>query len=393
MTESDERTTGLVVAGAGARGAYEAGVLAALLPELEARGERPRVLVGTSAGAINVALLAAFADEPAAVAAEQLVAFWSGLTTRDVWRPVLRSGPATVVRYAAEVVGLPRPSLTSLFDTAPMRSLAAGMAELVARANHNVESGLLDAVAVVTTDIYRGRTGVFCKLAPGLAAPGTDGGRAIDYLPGELSTDHVLASSAIPLAFPAVELDHPTTGPRWYGDGGVRLNTPLKPALDLGADRLVVVATHPATATEADRVDVPSTMPELDDHLVHLLDAVLVDRMVEDLRTMRRVNTLVDAAGENLAGYHHIDNLFVGPSRRETLGELAATVFAEDVGLVERWLPTGSAGELGLLRRLLASGDGPRSGDVLSFLFFHPDFAAAAIALGRRDAAAALAAI
>jgi NTE family protein len=47
---------GLVVAGGGARGAYEAGVLSVLLPELARQGRRPTVFVGTSAGAINATL-------------------------------------------------------------------------------------------------------------------------------------------------------------------------------------------------------------------------------------------------------------------------------------------------------------------------------------------------
>ncbi len=57
-----EERVGLVLAGGGARGAYEVGALSVLLPALEACGQRPTVLVGTSVGAINVAYLAANAD-------------------------------------------------------------------------------------------------------------------------------------------------------------------------------------------------------------------------------------------------------------------------------------------------------------------------------------------
>ena len=391
--QATDGPVGLVVAGAGARGAYEAGAIAALLPVLEERGQRPRVLVGTSAGSINVTLLAALADEPAHAAGEQIVAFWEGLTTRDVWRPLARSAPATVVRYLAELVGLPRPSLTSLLDTAPLRATAEQLAPMVERANRNIEAGLVDAVGVVATDVYRGRTAVFCGLAPGVALPASDEGRALDYLGGPLLAEHVMASSAIPLAFPAVEVPYGAAGAtRWYGDGGVRLNAPLKPALDLGATSLVVVATHPADGTASDLTTVPATEPELDDHVVHLLDVVLVDRMVEDLRTLRTVNKLVRAADGgpgDACGYVEVPNLFVGPARREELGELALDVFA-GLGAKERLSPTSAAAELGLLRRLLASTDGPRSGDLLSYLFFHPGFSAAAAERGYVDARQAL---
>ncbi len=394
--EITDGPVGLVVAGAGARGAYEAGAIAALLPVLESRGQRPRVLVGTSAGSINVTLLAALADESAEAAGEQLVAFWEGLTTRDVWRPLARSGPVTVARYLAELVGLPKPSLTSLLDTSPLRALAEQLAPMVLRANRNVAAGLVDAVGVVATDVYRGRTAVFCDLAPGVALPGSDEGRALDYIAGPIIPEHVLASSAIPLAFPAVEIPHGSSGAtRWYGDGGVRLNAPLKPALELGATSLVVVATHPADAAASDLAVVPTSEPELDDHVVHLLDVVLVDRMVEDLRTLRTVNKIVsarDGGGDGTAeaaGYVEVPNLFVGPARREALGELAVEVFAA-LGAKERLLPTSAAAELGLLRRLMASTDGPRSGDLLSYLFFHPRFSAAAAEHGWVDARQAL---
>ena len=56
-----------VLPGGGARGAYEVGALSALLPALAERGERPDVIVGTSVGAINAALLASLAHLPARV--------------------------------------------------------------------------------------------------------------------------------------------------------------------------------------------------------------------------------------------------------------------------------------------------------------------------------------
>jgi predicted acylesterase/phospholipase RssA len=55
-------TVGLVIAGAGARGAYEMGALSVLLPWLREHGRSPRIIVGTSAGAMNAVLVAAGVD-------------------------------------------------------------------------------------------------------------------------------------------------------------------------------------------------------------------------------------------------------------------------------------------------------------------------------------------
>jgi NTE family protein len=404
-----EHRDAIVIAGAGARGAYEAGAIAALLPPLERDGSRPSILVGTSAGAINAVLLAAYADEPADVAAAALLEFWRGLRCHDIWRPLLRSAPGVLFRYSAEFFRFPRPRLVSLLDTAPLLATAQRWQPVVERAHLNVRAGLVRALAVATTDVYRGRTVVFVDLADGEELPPTDRRRQIDYVRTPLRIEHVLASAAIPVAFPAIALPHPG-GQRWYCDGGVRLNTPLKPAISLGAERMVVVATHPQTPADPDEPAPDALQPEVDDQLVNILDTVLVDRMVEDLKTMCTVNRALrqsapgadDRQGDGPPGADDppgdgrtadpaaderlrvIPYVFVGPERRDTLGVLAGEVFA-GLPLRERLRPKSCAADLALVRRLLASGEGPRADDPLSYLFFHPAFADAAIAAGARD--------
>lgn len=413
---------GVVIAGAGARGAYEAGAMAALLPALTRADCRPGVFVGTSAGAINVVLLAAHAHEPPEAAAAALRRFWCDLRCRDIWRPLLRSGPGTLARYSAEFLGFPRSQLVALLDTAPLAATARRWQEVAERAHDNVRAGLVRALAVATTDVYRGRTVVFVDLADDEELPPTDRLRAIDYVRTPVTIEHVLASAAIPVAFPAIALEHPA-GRRWYADGGVRLNTPLKPAISLLADRLVVVATHPEVAVDPDELAPDTRQPEVNDHLVNVLDTVLVDRMVEDLKTLRTINRALrqdDEDGQDeLPGapptspdpdpsspdpaapgpsspdpdgtLREIPYVFVGPERRDTLGVLAGEVFAA-LPRSERLRPKSCAADLALLRRLLASGDGPRADDPLSYLFFHPSYAAAAFDLGEHDAAARCAA-
>jgi NTE family protein len=397
----------VVVAGAGARGAYEAGALGELVPRMEQAGEAPDTFVGTSAGALNVALLAAFAGGPPPNAppelglhtsTDALRVFWRQLRTHQVWRPLLRDAPRVLWYYGGG--GFIRGSgLTSLLHTGPLARTAERWSWTLEAARAKIATGQVKALAVATTDVYRGRTVVFVERARGVALPPTDDERAIDYVATELTTDHLVASAAIPVAFPAVSLPHPGGGSRWYSDGGVRLNAPLKPALALGADRLVVVATHPADAVH-DTSEAPDHLqPEVDDQLVNVLEAVLVDRMVEDLSTLRKINDLVrqaspratpspGAAGRPGPGrrrrYRELPHVFVGPEQRGTLGELAEEVYA-GFGRLDRLQP--DVMDLVLLRRLLASGDGPRAGDPLSYLFFHPAYAEAAFARGAKDAA------
>ena len=68
-----------MLAGGGARGAYEVGALAALAPALAARRETPDIIVGTSIGALNGAFFASRADEPLETAAAAAQEMWREL--------------------------------------------------------------------------------------------------------------------------------------------------------------------------------------------------------------------------------------------------------------------------------------------------------------------------
>ena len=210
----------------------------------------------------------------------------------------------------------------------------------------------------------------------------------------------MLASAAIPVAFPPVQVPSEDGAPGgWYLDGGVRLNTPLKPALALDADAVVIVATHPALDPAP---GVPSQVegrpPDVDDTLVRVMDAALVDRMVEDVNTLAKINVLVDAAnragGPDAAGTGHavVRFLTVGPPERGTLGLLAAEVFDRHPGVLGGLRRAARDPDMRLLGRLL-QGDGSRRGDLLSYLFFDPEFMEASIERGRRDAEAVFAGV
>ncbi|MGZ4436902.1 MAG: patatin-like phospholipase family protein [Nocardioidaceae bacterium] len=395
-----------MLSGAGARGAFQAGALAELIPALEAQGAVPTVWLGTSAGSINAALWGSLAHLGAEAAAQEVLAVWRRMSNADVYQPLLPfSFPRTALRYAAGAVLGQGSGTTSLLDTAPLRRTAR--VELRAeQLADNVKSGLLEAVGVVATRMpgdgdstvpgaASGRSVLFLHEHARSEYAG-EPDRALQVVRGRLNPDHVVASSAIPVAFPPVQVHDPQEGAGWYIDGGVRLNTPLHPAVGLGATKLLVVsATATTYATPAPTPGGPS--PDIADAAAQVLNAALADRTTEDLRALRRTNRLVaQAAGPDGAGrltsstgreYRRIELMTVSPPPGE-MGRVAADVFGRRTGGIGRltemdnWL---------LGQAIRGAGDGVGRRELLSYLFFDQEYFAAGIEVGRQAARAALA--
>ncbi|HEX9529624.1 MAG TPA: patatin-like phospholipase family protein, partial [Acidimicrobiales bacterium] len=357
--------TGVVVAGAGARGAYEAGALSVLLPELERQEPDQRfVVVGTSAGAINAAVLAS--TESPKEGADALTEFWDDFQVDDVIGNLAATGAGDALKYLFEVV-CHWSRLDSLLDSTPLRKTLADRIQWDA-VDRNVGRGWIDRVGIVCTCCDNGRTTVFTKGAPPTPA---DNLRGIDYVPVTLGPEHVSASTALPIVFRPAPIEGPGGGRRWYVDGGVNLNAPIKPAIDLGADRVAVVATNP----DPDR---PQSAPfgrgepDVFDIGGAVVRSLLVDNMSEDVRTLRKVNRLVVAAGAaqpRPAGaatsrqYTEIPSLYIGPPGPDDISRLANRVYGDRYDSVLK-LTT----KLGLLGRVIG-GSADSHGDLMSFLF------------------------
>ena len=368
----------LVIAGAGARGAYEIGVLAVLVPWLRERGRTPRLLVGTSAGAINAVLVASMLHlEDAEDAARQACEVWRRAARAGVFRPLVLTMPGLGLRYLTRVAGIGDHPVTSLLDPSPLRRTLSRF-EHWPRLHRNIDTGVVDAVALIATATGRHRSEVFVETGSPSRVPSEDAARRVAYLPTRLTAEHIMASSAIPVAFPPVRLSDAEGGSGdWYLDGGVRLNAPVKPALELGADRLVVVATHP--------LQQPPKISPLDPRPLDLfgafatvLTATLVDRMIEDVRALDRVNKLL-ASGAERPDYRQVPYLFAGPEHNNTIPALAEAALHAMRGVEALRNP-----DVALLDRLIG-GTHSTHGELLSYLLFDPDFIDAMIEQGRRD--------
>jgi NTE family protein len=316
-----------VLAGGGARGAYEVGALAALAPALAAREEAPDIIVGTSIGALNGAFFAARADQPLQATAGAGLEMWRELSWGDAFRPLVSpSELARLVGATAMLAGFPGVDLSGLLDPSPLRDTLGRFVAFEAIAR-NVKDGALTAAAVVATAYATTRSVAFHHGGPAL---GPDLVRAIDYVATPLRPEHVLASAAIPGAFPAVEVRRPRVAAGWYGDGGVRLNAPLKPALALGAERVVVIGLNSSlTPAQASR------RPDAIDGIAQLLQVVLADQLADDVATLATVNeTLAPAgssAGRGVAGRgsrRRIPYIFIAPSDRLEIGRSARCIHA-----------------------------------------------------------------
>ena len=190
------------------------------------------------------------------------------------------------------------------------------------------------------------------------------------------------ASSAIPAAFPAVEV---TEGPAagWYFDGGTRLNAPIKPALSLGAERVIVVGLNSIAPAGADRIAGPER-PDLFAGAAHVIDALLADPLVEDMQTLTTINELV---GERRVAPITARSRTSSSRRRRATrsARIARDVFRRHYGGL---LHAHRSPQLAFLGRLVAAGADPLHGELMSYLFFAPEFAHALIERGRKDAEA-----
>jgi NTE family protein len=375
-----EERVGLVLAGGGARGAYEVGALSVLLPALEAAGQRPSVLVGTSVGAINIAYFAANAHLGTADAVAGGIDLWRSLRWEQVLAPLL--APSTALRelsYIGGVLGVPGVQLKALLDTTPLTETVQRVIDF-AQLHRNVEAGRVYATAVVATSAATSESVLFVE---GGTLPPEDVGAGLDYVATRLSDEHVRASMAIPALFPAVHVSQPAGAQGWYLDGGARLNAPVRPALSLGVDRLVVIGLN--AIAQAPHTLASDEPPDAFTGAAALLEGALADSLLQDVRALARVNQMLgDRRDEVRAAdgwrYRRIPFIYVAPALRQEIDQLAERVFAEHYEGRDALRSV----DLALLVRLIGGRAG--HGALLSYLFFAPEFAAALIELGRSHA-------
>lgn len=371
-------TTALVLSGGGARGAYEVGVLSHLFEEL-----RPKVdiICGTSVGAINGAFVASSIRNSTA-GTRRLVELWEDLTLPNV----LGFNVLQASRLHRVLLGGRRGA--GLFDATPMTEIVRAGIDYRQLAR-NVRQGPLSAVTITATHVPSGLPTCFVHQRPG-SPPLSGLPHAVEVRPAHIMPHHVLASAAIPVVFPPVFIRTDL-----YCDGGLRLNTPLSPAIHLRADRVLVIGL--STRQARDRTEIPrGRYPGLPFLLGKVLNAFMLDHVNVDLDELERVNAFLrdgeEAYGDGFiarmnqvgaargaAPRRLVESLAIRPSR--DIGQLAADFLRQERAALRQQLGR-------TLLRALDVGEGSASADLASYLLFDGRFAAELIALGRSDAAA-----
>jgi NTE family protein len=387
---------GLVLAGGSARGAYEVGVVRYILEEVTktlGRDVPIDVMCGTSAGSINTVMLASHADKPSA-RGELLAQRWTSLRLDDVVRPSTRE----VLHLAGRLLGTSGRSKTpdarpgrrgGIFDPSGVEHIVRDAVPFDRIAEH-MRAGLLSAVSISTTHVASGRTVVFVQRREG-GVPRWGGDPTMVARATELRAEHVLASAAVPLLFPAVEIDG-----HYYCDGGLRQNVPLSPARRLGADSLIVINPRyireevPAPAlAEAREREYPDPLFVVG----KAMNALLLDRIENDIDRLERLNAVL-AAGERRFGPGFADGLNeelrsagVGALRpldvvyvraSQNIGVLAAE-YVRSAEFTKR-----VRGLVGRAMRRIAEGES--EADLLSYVLFDGAFSDRLIDMGRSDA-------
>jgi NTE family protein len=377
------RRTAMILSGGGARGAYEVGVLWYVFDDLtRVRGAPPRIdiLCGTSVGAINGCYLAAHLEDPV-LGLRRLVQLWSELQITSV----LGFG-------ARQFAGIPRLLLgggqgTGLFDVRPMAELV--QREISWRAlSKSLRKKRLRALTVSTTEVATGRTVVFMQTAPHVDIPRTAPPRTL-FRAANVGPQHALASAAIPLLFPPVRIDN-----ELYLDGGLRQNTPIAPALRLGATHLFAIGSsreYKGVLAPEDPRDIRA--PGAAFLLGKVLNAFLLDHVDVDLELLTRLNTMIQDGTEqygagftdamsrqaslrNAPAYRYVNAFTLRPS--DDIGRLASEH-------VRRGKLKGNPFMTKRLLNALDIGVGEEA-DLASYLLFDGNFCRQLIEMGRADA-------
>ena len=310
--KKEKPVTGLILPGGGARNAYQAGVLKAIgdmLPE-DAPNPFP-VICGTSSGALNAVLLASSASR-FREGVDRLYGIWANFHVGKVFKTDAWTATKSGFRWGTTFLlgGFGKGQPRSILDNAPLRDLLESHIRF-ARIQQAIDAGDLDAVSITASGYTSGLSMTYYQgkehLKPWRRT------RRVGQ-PTELTLNHLMASSAIPVLFPAVKLRN-----EYFGDGSMRQTAPLSPALHLGANRLLIIGVRnprPDTPDEDDRETPEPTFGQISGYI---FDTLFMDSLDADIERMRRVNhTIAETKDKNVtykdSSLRQIDYLVISPS-------------------------------------------------------------------------------
>lgn len=363
ITTPDPAPIGLILSGGGARAAYQIGVLRAIANILPKNASNPfHVISGTSAGALNAASLATHANR-LRTGVRTLEHVWKNLTSEQVYTPqggsLLSSASSVLLSMRSSKESQ---SPVSLLNNAPLANLLSRVIKFN-DIQRNIDRGFLDALSITASSYGTGESVSFYQSVNGKKdwrGPHRVGRRAT------LKLQHLMASSAIPIIFPAAKIDD-----QYYGDGSVRQLAPTSTAIHLGARRLLAIGVSGNRTGAPAEADYLHGQPSLAQILGHIMNSAFVDTLENDLEFLGHMNTVLPLVPPSVRERHNVtmsevELLEISPSQELNL--LAMDYYDE--------LPKPMA------RYIKQNG----SGSLLSLILFEPGFCTALWQLGFDDA-------
>ena len=370
---------GLAMTGGGARGAYQAGVLKRI-GEIKLLEDQPgpfRIIGGASAGALNGSAVAV-GNHDFRRCTKWMAQLWASLRTQDVYRSDLGSLVPKAGRWIRDL------SLGAIFGGGHAHALldASPLPNFLRQhincnvIQDNINRGNLKALSVAATNYNNGKTFFFIQAHEQQKYWIKSRRVAVKT---KIQIEHICASAAIPIVFQPVKVDT-EYGTHYFGDGCLRLATPLSPVIRLGAERILAIGVRAANApevkpTSSQPVGEPPPLAQI---LGVTLNAIFLDLLDADVEHLERLNEIVLSGKLNLKKMAEINEpirtvtpLVVAPS--QDLGNMA--------GDYSHKLPAPV--------RYLMAGLGTRmttSADLVSYLLFDTDYTKALIDLGYKDA-------
>lgn len=359
----------LYLAGGGARGAYQAGVLKAISDILQVKSLPFAMVSGVSIGCFNAAIITQDAQD-FSTGVERLETIWRTIHSNQIFNSSNYHLSKSVIRNLSYLL-LKQHESGHLLDTTPLHSFISDNIDF-AKIKDNIARGLIETMEIVSTCYDTQQTISFYQHY----RPEFEDWNYPRHISQrvEIQKEHILASSALPLFFPAVNING-----LHYGDGGMGLVAPLRGAVRFNVEKILILGTRQLPIYPQ-----PEKLRNGNIGFAHILGNMLnglfldnLDRDIELVNRMNDIAQLLSLWKKRRSPWRPIEILHLRPS--VSIAETAQNLY--------QTMPT-------LLRLLLNTlGAQSHSGDLLSFLLFEKEFTQELIALGYNDTIASADAI